>query len=325
MMNFAKLFNRNMKFWIFRLPESRKNMQIELNETLHFSRISHGYWRAHEWRLSTRDYTQLIENVLEMGITTFDHAACYGGFTNETAFGAALSGSLKNLREQMQIVSKCGILFPNPTFPEMQSKHYNNTRQHIIWSAERSVRELRCEYLDVLLIHRPSPCANPAEIAAAFDDLQARGLVRHFGVSNYSVSKIKMLQSYCSQKLVTNQIEISPLQLQSFDNGDLDFALESRMKPMAWSPLAGGKLFDANDERGRRVQAALLQIGEKLNENRLDTLAYAWLLQHPAQIVPVVGSGQISRIQNAVDALKIQLSEEDWIRVYSASVGKNVP
>lgn len=300
-------------------------MNIQLTEDLTMSRFSHGYWRAHEWQLSPKEYTQLIENVWELGITTFDHAACYGGFTNETAFGNALSGSLKMKREQMQIVSKCGILFPNQTFPDMKTKHYNNTREHIIWSAERSVSQLRCEYLDVLLIHRPSPCANPEEIAAAFDHLQARGLVRHFGVSNYSVSKIKMLQSYCSQKLITNQIEISPLQLQSFDNGDLDFALESRMKPMAWSPLAGGKLFDANDERNRRVQAALLAAGEKFNETRLDTLAYAWLLSHPAKILPVIGSGKLSRIQHAVDALKIQFSEEDWIAVYSAAMGRNVP
>lgn len=300
-------------------------MFMHTSDTLDLGRLAHGYWRAHEWRLTPSQYTQLIENVLELGINTFDHAACYGGFSNETAFGQALSGSLKSRREQMRIVSKCGILFPNPTFPEMRSKHYDNTREHIIWSVERSVRELRCEYLDLLLIHRPSPCANPEAIAAAFDDLHTRGLVRHFGVSNYPVSKINMLQSYCAQKLHTNQIEISPLQLQSFDNGDLDFALQARMQPMAWSPLAGGKLFDAGDERSRRVQAALLAVGKRLNETRLDTLAYAWLLNHPARMVPVIGSGRLPRIQNAVDALNIRMSEEDWIAVYSASTGKNVP
>lgn len=298
-------------------------MQIQLNDRLTLSRFSHGYWRAHQWQLSSAQYTQLIENILELGITTFDHAACYGGFTNETAFGNGLANQ-PNLREKMQIVSKCGILFPNETFPEMQSKHYNNTREHIIWSAERSVRELRCGYLDVLLVHRPSPCANPEEIAAAFDYLHRTGVVRHFGVSNYSPSKISMLQSYLDQPLVTNQIEISPLQLNAFEQ-DLDYLLEKRLKPMAWSPLAGGKLFDANDKRSRRVQAALLNVGEKQGETRLDTLAYAWLLSHPANIMPVIGSGQLERIRNAVDALKITFSEEEWISVYSASMGRDVP
>lgn len=299
-------------------------MQIQLNDTLNFSRIVHGYWRAHEWGLNTEQYIDLIENVLNLGITTFDHAACYGGFTNETAFGKALAAK-PSLRDKMQLVSKFGILFPNQTFPEMRRKHYDNSRQHIIWSAERSVRELQCDYLDVLLVHRPSPCANPEEIAAAFDDLHSRGLVKHFGVSNFPVGKIKMLQSHLGQNLVTNQIEISPMCLTSFDNGDLDFALEKRMKPMAWSPLAGGKLFDGNDERAQRIQAALREVGEKYGENRLDTLAYAWLLNHPAKIMPIVGSGQIERIRNAVDALRLNFSEEDWIQIYSASQGKNVP
>lgn len=299
-------------------------MQIKLTENLSFSRIIHGYWRAHEWGLNTNQYIDLIENILNLGITTFDHAACYGGFTNEGAFGNALA-TKPSLRDKMQIVSKFGISFPNQTFPEMTRKFYDHSRQHIIWSAERSVRELRCEYLDVLLVHRPSPCTNPEEMAAAFDELHTRGLVKHFGVSNFSFNKIKMLQSYLGQNLVTNQIEISPMCLTSFDNGDLDFVLEKRMKPMAWSPLAGGKLFDKNDERAQRIQAALREVGEKYDENRLDTLAYAWLLNHPAQIMPIVGSGQISRIQNAVDALNIHFSDEDWIAVYSASQGKNVP
>ncbi|ROV54419.1 aldo/keto reductase [Neisseria chenwenguii] len=296
---------------------------IQLAENLTFSRFSHGYWRAHKWQLPTKQYTQLIENVLELGITTFDHAACYGGFTNETAFGNALADN-PELRGKMQIVSKCGILFPNGTFPEMQSKHYDNSREHIIWSAERSVRELRCGYLDVLLVHRPSPCADPEEIAAAFDHLHRAGTVRHFGVSNYSPAKLNMLQSYLSQPLVTNQIEISPLHLNAFEQ-DLDYLLEKRIKPMAWSPLGGGRLFDADNERSRRIQAALLKIGEKYGETRLDTLAYAWLLSHPAHIMPVIGSGRIERIKNAADALKLDFTEEDWIGIYSASMGHDVP
>lgn len=297
---------------------------LELAPDLTLSRIVHGYWRAHEWGLNSQGYADLIRQVLDLGITTFDHAACYGGFTNETAFGAALKNQ-NSLRDKMVIVSKCGISFPNEVFPEMRSKFYDNSREHIIWSAERSVRELQCGHLDLLLLHRPSPYLNPEEVAAAFDHLHARGLVRHFGVSNYSATKFAMLQSYLSRPLVTNQIEISPLHLPPFEDGSLDYLLEKRVRPMAWSPLAGGKLFDRNDARSRAVAEALLEVGQAHGEDRLDTLAYAWLLNHPVQMAAIAGSGQISRIKNAVDALNIRFSHEEWISVYSAALGHEVP
>lgn len=291
---------------------------------LNLGRIVHGYWRAHEWGLDTKGYIQLIEQLLELGIHTFDHAACYGGFTNEGAFGKALATQAP-LREHMTIVSKCGILFPNVTLPHITQKYYDNSQAHIIWSAERSVRELQCGYLDLLLLHRPSPCAQPEEIAAAFTNLQQRGLVRHFGVSNYPVHKLSMLQSYLDLPLVTNQIEISPLHLSPFDDGSLDYLLEKRIKPMAWSPLAGGKLFAQQDERSQRVAQALLQVGERWQETRLDTLAYAWLLSHPSGIIPIVGSGKIERVRHAVAALDKVFTEEEWIAVYSAAQGYPVP
>ncbi|QEY24457.1 aldo/keto reductase [Neisseria animalis] len=295
-----------------------------INGDLRMSRLVHGYWRAHEWGLDAQGYLRLIEEVLASGIDTFDHAACYGGFVNEGQFGAALKLD-KSLRRRMTIVSKCGISFPNAALPEMKSKHYDNSAAHIIWSAERSVRELGCEYLDLLLLHRPSPFLNPEEVAAAFDNLNERGLVRYFGVSNYTAQKLSMLQSYVKQPLATNQIEISPLHIEPFADGSVDYLLEKRMKPMAWSPLAGGKLFAADDERSRRVASALLEAGEAHGETRLDTLAYAWLLNHSSGIMPIVGSGKIERIRNAADALGIRFDDEAWIKVYAAALGHNVP
>ena len=158
------------------------------------ARLAHGYWRAHEWGLDDQGFLRLIHQALALGIRVFDHAACYGGFTTEEMFGRGLALE-PSLREQMCIVSKCGILFPNKALPWMKAKHYDNSRKHIVWSAERSVRSLQCGYLDLLLIHRPSPCANPEEIAGAFDELRRRGLVRRFGVSNFPVPKFRMLQS----------------------------------------------------------------------------------------------------------------------------------
>ncbi|MDO5102049.1 MAG: aldo/keto reductase [Lautropia sp.] len=297
---------------------------LNLSPSLRMSRIVHGYWRAHEWGLDARGYLALIRQLLALGINTFDHAACYGGFDNERAFGEALALE-PSLREQMVIVSKCGIAFPNARLPRMRTKHYDNTREHIIWSAERSVAELQCGYLDLLLIHRPSPCANPQEIAAAFDALLARGLVRHVGVSNYSPAKFSMLQSYLQHPLVTNQIEVSALRLAPFEDGSLDALLEKRVRPMAWSPLGGGRLFDPADPQARRVADALLAVGEPQGETRLDTLALAWLLAHPIGMIPIVGSGRIERVRAAVDALAIDFTEEAWLSVYVASQGFDLP
>ena len=287
-------------------------------------RLAHGYWRAHEWGLSDNACLKLIHQVLETGIQCFDHAACYGDFRNEAEFGRALALE-PALRERLYLVSKCGILFPNEELPHIQSHYYDNSRAHIIWSAERSIEKLQCGYLDLLLIHRPSPCAHPEEIAAAFDDLHRRGLVRHFGVSNYSAQKFSMLQSWLDQPLVTNQIEISPLQPAPFDDGSLDYLLEKRLRPMAWSPLGGGALFKPQNERSTRVAQALFAHGETYGENRLDTLVYAWLLAHPAGIMPIVGSGRLERIENASAALNIPFSEQEWLSVYTAAQGKPLP
>ena len=287
-------------------------------------RLAHGYWRAHEWGLDNNACLKQIHQLLEMGISSFDHAACYGGFTNEALFGRALALE-KSLRNDLYLVSKCGILFPNDELPHIRSHYYDNSREHIIWSAERSIEKLQCGYLDLLLIHRPSPCANPEEIAAAFDDLHRRGLVRQFGVSNYSTQKFSMLQSWVDQPLVTNQIEISALHLAPFDDGSLDFLLGKRLRPMAWSPLGGGDLFNPKNERSARIAEALLAVGQTHGETRLDTLAYAWLLAHPAGIMPIVGSGRLDRIQNAVDALNIPFNESEWLSVYTAAQGEPLP
>lgn len=297
---------------------------LQLHENLSVSRIMHGWWRMHEWNLNALGCLDLIHAVLDTGIDTFDHAACYGGFTNEGAFGRALAAD-KSLRNKMTIVSKCGISFPNDALPDMKSKFYDNSAEHIIWSAERSVRELCCGHLDILLLHRPSPFADPAEIAAAFDNLHSRGIVRFFGVSNYTPAKLSMLQSYLAQPLVTNQIEVSPLHLQPFEDGSIDFLMEKRIRPTAWSPLAGGALFDTANPQSRRVLNALLKAGEAHNEQRPDTLAYAWLLNHPSGMAAIAGSGNPERIRNAADAVNIRFSAEEWIGVYAASLGHDVP
>lgn len=297
---------------------------INLSPTLNFSRLIQGFWRLDKWQQTPQQTLAFIEQLLELGIDTFDHAACYGGFTTEESFGKALALN-KSLRDKMTLVTKCGILYPNKVLPEMKSHHYDNSYRHIIWSAERSLQKLHTDQLDLLLIHRLSPCADPEQIAQAFDQLYQEGKVKNFGVSNYTPAKFSMLQSYVNQPLVTNQIEISPLHLKPFDDGSLDFLLEKRIKPMAWSPFAGGRLFDPLDERGARVSQALLEIGEQKGESRLEVLALAWLLAHPAKIMPILGSGKIERVRSASDALQLSFSEEEWIKVYVAAQGFDIP
>jgi len=191
-------------------------------------------------------------------------------------------------------------------------------------SVENSLRNLRTDYLDVLLLHRPSPFFNPEEVAKAFSDLKREGKVLHFGVSNFSARQFDMLNSYTEEKLVTNQVEISPYCLDHFENGNMDFFLKERIKPMAWSPLAGGRLLDPQTETGKAIFKVLSEIAEELNLEQIDQVIYAWLLKHPAGIMPIVGTSRIERVKSAVDALNIDLSHEQWFRIY-ASTGAIMP
>ena len=297
---------------------------VKLRDDLEFSRIVHGYWRLMEWNLSDNELVKLIEEVYDLGITTVDHADIYGNFSCEEKFGNALKLN-KGLREKLQIVTKCGIKFPSINRPENKSHCYDTSKEHIINSAERSLKNFNTDYLDLLLIHRVDALLNPEEVAEAFTRLKNQGKVRYFGVSNFLPSQFNMLNSYLDNSLVTNQVEISPLCLDAFEDGTLDLMLEKRVKPMAWSPLAGGRLFKGNDERDIRVQKVLNKIKEEVSANDIDEVAYAWLLMHPSKIMPIVGSGKLDRIKAAVKATEIKLTRDQWFEIYVASRGVDIP
>lgn len=298
--------------------------KVILKDDLEFSRIVHGYWRLIDWNISNDDLVKLIEEVYDLGITTVDHADIYGNFRCEEKFGEALKLK-KGLREKLQIVTKCGIKFPSENRPENKSHCYDTSKEHIIKSAERSLKNFNTDYLDVLLIHRVDALLNPEEVAEAFNKLQNDGKVRYFGVSNFLPSQFNMLNSYLDNKLITNQVEISPLCLNAFEDGTLDLMLEKRVKPMAWSPLAGGRLFRDNDERSLRVKKVLNKIKEEVYAKDIDEVAYAWLLMHPSKIMPIVGSGKIERIKSAIRATEIKLTRDQWFEIYVASRGVDIP
>ena len=297
--------------------------RIALNDNLSLSRIVHGYWRLRDWNLSDDQLLKLIEQVLELGITSFDHADIYGNHTCEAYFGRALA--LKpELREKMELISKCGIKMATDYNPELDIKIYDYSTEYIIKQAETSLKNLGTDRLDLLLLHRPAPFFNPEEVAKAFDQLKSSGKVLNFGVSNFSPAQFDTLQSYLDMPLATNQVEISVSCLEHFENENTEYFLKHKIKPMAWSPLAGGAIFNPKTEKDQRLTAVLKSIAGELNTD-IDQVMYAWLLKHPTGIMPIVGSQHINRIKSAVDALEIELSLEQWYKIYIASKGEDLP
>jgi predicted oxidoreductase len=298
--------------------------RIQMTEDLSFSRIIHGLWRLSDWKQSKGDTLSLIQHNIENGITTFDHADIYGSYTCETLFGEALALQ-PSLREKMEIVTKCGIVLPSDNRPEHKTHHYNTSKKHILTSVEHSLRQLKTDYIDLLLIHRPDPFMNGEEVAEAFTQLKEEGKVRQFGVSNFKEHQWNMLQSYLPFPLITNQIELSAYHLENFEDGTLNLCQEKRVAPMAWSPLAGGAIFKGEDEKAVRLQHTLKKVQEETEAKGIDQVLYAWLLNHPANIMPIVGSGKKERIQHAIDSLSIQLNHDQWFEILQTSMGHDVP
>lgn len=288
---------------------------------LAMSGIVAGVWRMGDWNWTSQERLRWIEQCVELGVTTFDHADIYGGYTVEQLFGEALALT-PSLRAQLQLVSKCGICLTTPNRPAHRVKHYDTSFRHIVGSVETSLRLLGADSLELLLIHRPDALMDADIVAEAFTHLQLMGMVRHFGVSNFSVAQFALLQSRFP--LVTNQIELHPLHLAPLDDGTLDQCQQHRIAPMIWSPLAGGRLMTSDDPVARRVRAALEAVGARHGVS-VATTAFAWLLRHPSRPVPVAGSRRIDAMREAVAALDVQLDAQDWTEIWSAAAGSEVP
>ncbi len=294
------------------------------------SRIVAGFWRLKHWGISGSTLLDFVHACLDMGVSTLDHADVYGDYTSEQVFGEAVAGGgariQDSLRSRMQLVTKCGICLQHShTRPGIDHQHYNTDREYIIGAAEASLENLRTDFIDVLLIHRPDVLMDADETAAAFEKLHSDGKVRFFGVSNFTPSQLSLLQSRLPFPLVTNQIELSVMHIEPLHDGTLDQCQERRIAPMAWSPLAGGRLFSDQNEQAQRLRRVLSEIGQETGGHTLEQVALAWLLRHPSGIFPVTGTGKSERIRSAADALAISLSREQWFRIWSASTGTGVP
>ncbi|ART75616.1 oxidoreductase [Sutcliffiella horikoshii] len=297
--------------------------RIQLAEDVSLSRIVHGMWRLSDWGYSQEEVVEFIEKCLDFGVTSFDHADIYGNYTVEEQFGQALE--LKpSLRDKIEIVTKCGIKLISSNRPEHKIKYYDTSKEHIIRSVEKSLKNFRTDYIDILLIHRPDPMMDPSEVAEAFTQLKEQGKVKRFGVSNFAPSQYKLLNSYLDEPLVTNQIEISATHLEHFDKGTIEQCQMDRISPMAWSPLGGGSIFTSTEEKVNRVRNTLEKIQGQIGAESMDQVLYAWLLTHPSKILPIVGSGKIERVKSAVSSLDIKLDSQQWFEILEASKGKEV-
>ena len=189
-------------------------------------------------------------------------------------------------------------------------------------SVDASLAALRTDRIDLLLIHRPDALAEPDEIADTFRAVQAAGKVLAFGVSNHSVAQFAMLHR--RHPLVTNQLELSPLQMQALADGTLDQGTDLGLRPMIWSPLGGGRLFTGDDAQALRVREVLADLARAYGVSTA-TVAYAWIRRHPSRPLPVTGSGRIEALREAVASVDLRLNREDWTRVWQASMGHELP
>lgn len=286
------------------------------------SRIIWGVMRWGTWgaNLNPTEVRTLIEGGIAQGVTHFDHADIYGDHTTEALFGQAV-GSNSALRDSLFLTTKCGILFPNAQQPGVTHKHYNTSSAYIRHQVETSLRKLQTDRVDRLLIHRPDLLLHPEELAEIITTLKGEGKVLSFGLSNFKPSTLAMVSRHIAVE--EHQVEIHPLHVSAFEDGTLDQCLEHTIEVTAWSPFAGGALFTPETPAGERVGAELLALAEELNAD-VSQVALAWLMKHPARIRPIVGTSSLERLKTYVKSAEVDMSSEQWYRVWSAGKGQDV-
>ena len=305
--------------------------------SLQSSRLAYGCWRiAGTWDSSavTADAELLgmkaVFTAYETGYTLFDHADIYCDGVAETVFGKLLK-EVSGMRDRILIATKCGIRKqsdPNPDSPF----RYEFSAEHIISSCEQSLKRLGVEMIDIFQLHRPDYLMNPQEVAGAFQKLKEAGKVREFGVSNFRPSQVTALQRACPMPLIVNQVEISLANLTTFEDGTLDQCLAENITVLAWSPLAGGLLGDGAKallpwQEGYRTKPinATLELIAKARGSTRTTVALAWLMKHPANIIPIVGSANPANIRQAAKADALDLTRDEWYRLLEAARGERLP
>lgn len=275
-------------------------------------------WGVWDKNLTSSQMANLIEVFMQNNITSFDLADIYGGYTTEASFGKALEKS-KTDRTKVQLISKCGIQYVSES-RNNKIKHYQYDKDYIIWSVENSLKNLRTDYLDILLLHRPSPLMEEDEIAEAVAKLKTDGKIIDFGVSNFTSSQTELIRT--KTEVNYNQIHFSATNFEAMLDGSLDYMQIHNIKPMAWNPL--GTVFRENTPQTRRLKELLANLVTKYSVGS-DTILLSWILKHPAKIIPIAGTINTARIQNLHKATQLVLDKEDWFAIWAESQGHRVP
>lgn len=286
-----------------------------------FSELVQGYWRLADWNMTAQERLTFLKQHVDLGITTVDNAAIYGN--SEVLFGDALAID-PSMRDQIEIVSKFGINGIATSETEKRVSHYDSGKALILSSTDNSLKRLGVEQLDALLIHRPDFLMDADEVADAFVTLRQTGKVKHFGVSNFSASQFELLQSRLDEPLITNQVEINPFNFDVLEDGTSDQLQRLRVRPMAWSCLAGGRLFTDESEQANRLRCTLVELQEELGASSIEQVVFAWILKHPSKPVGLIGSGKIERVKETAGALNLKMNREQWYRIWTASKGHGV-
>jgi len=289
-----------------------------------FSRLVYGTWRLMATKPDAQEINRRLHACVELGITTIDTAEIYGLYTVEEALGAAFALS-PGLRNKLEIVTKAGIYVPNPYHPERRTAHYNATGARLIKSLQKSLRLLGTDHVDLFLVHRPDWLTRADDTAAGLNELMRSGKIKAAGVSNYSASQFDLLNGLMEQPLVTNQIEFNLLHTEPLTDGTLTQCEKLGVLPMAWSPLAGGRLFNSDEPAAARLAAAAREMAERTQGATVEQLAIAWILAHPSQPLPVIGTNKLERLQSAAAACDMVLEREDWYALWQAAQGRKVP
>jgi predicted oxidoreductase len=274
-------------------------------------------WGIWDKNLNTSEMDHLIHLCIENQITTFDHADIYGNYTTEADFGKAFGQSNID-RKKIQLISKCGIQHTNGR--DNKVKHYDYSKKYILWSVENSLKNLHTDYLDVLLLHRPSPLMEADEIAEAVAKLKQEGKIIDFGLSNFTAWQTELIRQ--KTEISYNQVQFSATHHEAMLDGSFDYMQLHNIRPMSWNPL--GTVFREDIEQTRRLKKLLAQLVDKYHLGS-DTILLAWILKHPAKVIPVAGTVNIDRLQALMKAAELQLEQEDWFAIWTESMGNKVP
>lgn len=291
------------------------------------SRMAYGVWRLSEAEdCSVNANLARIDSCLSQGITTFDHSDIYGDYRCEALFGDAVKAR-PALRDQMEVVTKTDIMLLSKSWPDTRVKHYDTSAAHINASVERSLQRIGVDVIDLLLLHRPDPLMDADATAACLDRLVDSGKVRGVGVSNFMPWDVDLLQSRMKHRLQTNQIELGLLSLNAFIDGQLAYAQTHKLPVMAWSPLGGGRLHREATHHGTAAARLAPRLKELAVASGVDesAVAIAWLMHHPAGVMPVMGSNRLDRIAQFSDATRIPMDRQTWYELYTLANGHEVP